>query len=239
MGSKPLSVETRQSLKRKKAISTRTYTLDSSVSTVYKTLIESFTKTDFETYEYYYKKWGSPGRKRPALIEAMENRQVAGPPLELAKLRLDSSYTHQKVWQCIRYRWTNLYSYHQTRVNSTQDAVWAKLARGVFSRMQEFPRLHSSEWGNTKDEVIKSLVICFKQKFDSQDNLCAISKVPLELAIGTDVGNKCSIDRIDSAKPYTEKNIHLVTFWANVMKLDTPLDQFLERINLIHKANYA
>lgn len=239
MGSKPLSVETRRAMQRKKANSIRDYTLDGSVTTVYKTLIDSFTKSDFETYEYYYKKWGSPGRKRPALVEAMEKRQVFGPPFELAKLRLESAYTHQKVWQCIRYRWTNLYSYHQTRINSNQDSVWVKLARSVFSRMQEVPRLHSSEWGNTKDEVIKSLVICFKKKFDSQDKLCAISKVPLELAIGTDVENKCSIDRIDSSKPYTKKNIQLVAFWANVMKLDTPLDQFLERIELIHKANHA
>ena len=239
MGAKPLSAETLRSLRRKNANSTRAYTLNGSVTTVYKTLIDSFTKSDFETYEYYYKKWGSPGRKCPALVEAMEKRQVLGPPLELAKLRLENAYTHQKVWQCIRYRWTNLYSYRQTRINLNQDSVWIKLARGVFNRMQEIPRLHSSEWGNTKDEVIESLVICFKQKFEKQNKLCAISKVPLELAIGPDVENKCSIDRIDSAKPYTKKNIQLVAFWANVMKLDAPLDQFLERIEIIHKANHA
>ena len=239
MGYKPLSLPVRDSLRRKKSIVTRQYTLKGSTTSIHKTLIESFTKLDFETYEYYYHKWGSPGRKRQALVDAIETRQVIGPVLELAKLRANNAYDHQKVWQCIRYRWTNLYSYHQQRVNSTQDAVWKKLARGVARRMQEIPRVHSAEWGGTNEEITKSLVVCFKQKFEKQNGSCAISKVPLDIAIGADVENKCSIDRINSLKPYTEKNIQLVVFWANVMKLDTSMDQFLARVNLIYQANHA
>ena len=229
----------RNSLRRKKSIVTRQYTLEGSTTAIHKTLIESFTKIDFETYEYYYHKWGNPGHKRPKLVAVMEAQQVSGPPLELARLRLINAYDHQKVWQSIRYRWTDLYSYHRHQTNLNQDAVWKKLARGVFSRMQEFPRMHSSEWGDTRGKIIESLVAFFKQKFESQNKLCAISNVPLEIAIGVDVENKCSIDRIDSSKPYTKNNIQLVAYWANVMKLDTPLNQFLERVALIHKANDA
>jgi hypothetical protein len=239
MGHKPLTTAVRNSLRRKKSIATRKYTLEGSTASVHTLLIESFSKLDFETYEYYYHKWGSPGRKRQALVDVMETRQIIGPALELAKLRVANLYEHQKVWQCIRYRWSDLYSYNQQRINSTQDAVWNKLARGVASRMQDIPRMHSPKWGSTKQEVIESLVICFKQKFETQNGLCAISQVPLAIEIGSDVENKCSIDRIDSLKPYTEKNIQLVAFWANVMKFDTPMDQFLSRVNLIYQANHT
>jgi hypothetical protein len=239
MGHKPLPTVVRNSLRRKTAISTREYKLSGGTNTIHKMLIESFTKIDFETYERYYHKWGNPGHKRPKLVAVMEAQQVSGPPLELARLRLINAYEHQKVWQCIRYRWTNLYSYHQQKVNSTEDAVWKKLARGVIRRMKDIPRLHSPEWGSTNEEITESLVVYFKQQFEKQNKLCAISNVPLDIAIGADVENKCSIDRIDSLKPYTENNIQLVAFWANVMKLDTSMDQFLDRVNLIYQANRA
>lgn len=239
MGAKPLSADVINSLKRDTSTSVRPYTLEKSVTVKYKSLIESFKKIDFETYERYYKNWGHPGKKRPDLVKAMTDNQVSGPPLELAMLRLKDAYEHQKVWQCIRYRWTDLYIYHQDRINSTHDAVWTKLARSVYKRMQEIPRVHSPEWGVGKKNVIESLVKFFKEKFEEQNKLCAISKVPLVLAIGSGVENKCSIDRIDSLKPYTRKNIQLVVYWANVMKLDTSLDLFLERVNLIYRANHA
>lgn len=235
MGSKYFSKKLKNSLKRENANVTRPYTIQGATNT-HRSLIESFTKTDFDTYDHYYKKWGHPGKKRPDLVIAMEIAGITGPAYELAKLRLVNSYDHQKVWQSIRYRWTNIYSFQQTRTNSNQEAVWTKLARGVVRRMKDIPRVHSDEWGNNAVEL---LVLCFKQKFESQTGLCAISKVPLVLAIGANIENKCSIDRIDSTQPYTNENIQLVAHWANVMKMDTSVDQFLERINLIHKANYA
>lgn len=235
MGSKPFSKEFRNSLKRENANTPRPYTIQGATTT-HRSLIESFTKKDFDTYDHYYKKWGHPGTKRADLVTALEIASITGPVYELAKLRLANSYDHQKIWQSIRYRWTNIYSFQQTRTNSTQKAVWIKLARGVVRRMKDIPRLHSDEWGT---DAVELLVLCFKQKFESQTGLCAISKVPLVLAIGSNIENKCSIDRIDSAKPYTKENIQLVAHWANVMKMDTSFDQFLERINLIHKANYA
>jgi len=238
MGYKPLSQEVKNSLKTKKVKTVRRYSIEGATTT-YRSLIESFTKKDFDTYDSYYRKWGRPGTKRPDLVAAMERDEVLGPPLELAKLRADSAYDHQKVWQSIRYRWTEIYSYHQQRINSTEDAVWKKLARGVLGRMREYPRLRHNEWGNTDKEIIDSLVKFFKEKYKTQNGVCAISKVPLQLAVGTDVENKCSIDRIDSSKPYTKKNIQLVAFWANVMKLDTSLKQFLKRVEIIYKANHA
>lgn len=238
MGYKPLSQAVKNSLKTKKAREMRGYSIDGATNT-HRQLIESFTKKDFDTYDQFYHKWGSPGRKRPELVAAMERAEISGPPLELAKLRVNDAYDHQKVWQSIKYRWTDIYTYHQQRINSTEDSVWKKLARGVIVRMRDYPRLHHSNWGSTDEEIVNALVDCFKEKFKTQNGLCAISKVPLEIAIGSDVENKCSIDRIDSSKPYTKRNIQLVAFWANVMKLDTSLEQFLERIDIIYKANHA
>lgn len=235
MGSKPFSKELRKSLKRNNPNKPRTYTMQC-VTNIHGDLIESFTKDVFDLYDSYYTKWGSPGRKRQALLTAMEIDNITGPALELARLRVDNIYNHQKVWQSIRYRWTDIYSFRQTRTNENQDAVWLRLARGVISRMKDIPRVSSNEWG---DNPAESLVVCFKQKFESQNKLCAISKVALELAIGNGVENKCSVDRIDSSKPYTKENIQLVAYWANTMKLDSSMDQFLERIKLIYQANYA
>jgi len=237
MGSTPLSQQVRKLLKRKTPIKTRSYNLENSASNKYKDLIESFTKSDFDTYENYYKKWGRSGAPRADLVRAMETRSVEGVVLELARVRLNNVLDHQKIWQCLRYRWTNIQSYHQTKTNSIPDAVWKKLARGVISRMNEFPRMHSSEWGDNKEKMSDLLVKCFKQKFRDQNGLCALSKVPLDIAIGADIENKCSIDRIDSSKPYTYKNIQLVTFWANVMKFDVPMKVFLKRVSLIHQAS--
>ena len=216
----------------------RPYSIEGATNT-HRHLIESFTKKDFDTYDLYYHKWGSSGRKRPALVAAMERDEVVGPAFELAKLRVESALDHQKVWQSIKYRWTNIYSYHQKRVNSTEDAVWKKLARGVIGRMRDYPRLYYSGWGNTNEEIVEALVKCFKEKYKLQKGLCAISKVSLEIAIGSEVENKCSVDRIDSSKPYTKRNIQLVVFWTNVMKLDTSTEKFLERIGIIYKANHA
>jgi hypothetical protein len=65
-----------------------------------------------------------------------------------------------------------------------------------------------------------------------QNNRCTYSNRELEWGINTD--NKCSIDRIDSDKGYTQDNVQLVCFMVNKAKSDMTHEGFLQFIQEIY-----
>ena len=90
-----------------------------------------------------------------------------------------------------------------------------------------------NDWKGPAGKVV--LVDFLKRMFEKQKGLCALSNEEMQLTKLTSGKNYqiCSPDRKNSSKRYTPTNIWLVTFWANAMKLDTPLNQFIERVHAI------
>lgn len=62
--------------------------------------------------------------------------------------------------------------------------------------------------------------------WDAQAGLCAISGVPMTFLKGSGrVPTNLSMDRIDSARPYTKDNVQLVCYQANLMKSELTVEQ--------------
>ena len=57
-----------------------------------------------------------------------------------------------------------------------------------------------------------------------QDGLCKLSGLPLELK----GPNGATLDRINPTKPYTRRNIQIVSLWANIAKSDMTTAEFRE-----------
>ena len=111
------------------------------------------------------------------------------------------------------------------------------MARRVLRQGKNDPRLSSTAWVGELGQV--RLIEFLKKQYQKQKGLCAISGMPMELKIGEHVENKCSIDRIDSNKGYTRRNIQLTTWWSNQMKMDTSMEVFIDRIDVLYKALHA
>lgn len=232
MGYKPLSSSVKTEILRNTAKTVKSH----QHSKIDNSLVMAFTKDDFDIYNHYYERWGRSHNSKKTLVSVLEKDQIVGPALDLALLRLRDSYTHQKIWQQLKYRWTDIYLYNVSKTNNNKDLVWEKIAKNVFNRMLATPRLRSPEWGVTKEEIIPALVKCFKRKFQEQNGLCVYSKVPLDIALGRNIINKCSIDRIDSSLPYNDSNIQLVALWVNTMKSDASETEFFNRVKLLAQA---
>ena len=235
MGHTYLSADVKKSLKRKTAQSIRPHVFG--IVTEHLELINSFTKKDYDLYETYHHKWGSPGRKRHVMLDKIVEHEVTGPVKQLAELRMANLYQHQKIIQCIRYRWTNIAQYHKDRINNNVDKFWTAMARRVLRRGKDDPRLSSTAWDGDLGQV--RLIKFLKKQYQKQKGLCSISGMLMDLKIGEHVENKCSIDRINSNKGYTIRNIQLTTWWANQMKMDTSMGVFIDRINVLHKVLHA
>ena len=65
----------------------------------------------------------------------------------------------------------------------------------------------------------------------NQNGLCAISGLPL--TIETNHPHTVSLDRIDSDEGYVVGNLQLVSFTINRIKLDMPLEDFVEVCGII------
>jgi hypothetical protein len=231
MGHKILPAEVKKSLKRKTSRSTRPYNFG--IVTKHLELIDSFTKKDYDLYEQYHHKWGSPGRRRQVMLETIIKHGITGPVRQLAELRVQDLYQHQKIIQAIRYRWTDIAKFRQNCINADIEKFWEILSRGVLARCRANSRVACSSWDGTEGKA--KLIKFLKKQYQKQNGLCAISGVPLELQIGEHVEHKCSVDRINSDKGYTIKNIQLTTWWVNQMKMDMSMELFIDRIGLIHK----
>jgi hypothetical protein len=105
-------------------------------------------------------------------------------------------------------------------------------------------KIWSSFWNNKQYDA-KQRKIEFKitreeawEIYKSQKELCALSGIPI--FFGESYSNDittASMDRIDSSKGYSPKNIQWVHKRVNQMKNDMTQDKFLEWCHIIHKYN--
>lgn len=198
----------------------------------YKTLIDSFDKVSYTQYEKLHHKWGTPGRKRQVMLDVVIKDNIQGPVKELTELRVKDLITHQKILQILRYQWLNIKEHQKEKVNNDPDLFWKDKATKMLQTNNRNIEV-SKTWKSAEE-----LSSFFKKLYEKQNGKCAISGMPLELQLG--VGkpnpNKCSVDRIDSNRGYNHRNIWLVCWWVNQMKMDTPMDSFKERIKILYEA---
>ena len=157
-------------------------------------------------------------------------RTYSKPIMDLLELRLTERYEHIKVLQTLRHRWTNAHERGLDAFNGDTDNFWRAMATSIQKR--DGDSLYSA-WQGPDGKIV--LVDFLKQMYEKQQGRCALSNEEMQLnklATGKNY-YICSPDRKDSSKGYTPTNIWLVTFWANAMKLDTPVNQFIERVHAI------
>jgi hypothetical protein len=198
----------------------------------YNILVDSFDKTNYADYEKLHRKWGTPGRKRQVMLDVAIKENIQGPVRKLAELRVNDLSEHQKILQILRYRWLNKKEYEKEKVNNDTELFWKgkaiKMLRGDTRRKIAI----SKTWDVT------TLTSFLKNLYEKQNGKCAISGMPLELQIGTKKPNpnKCSVDRINSNRGYNHRNVWLVCWWVNQMKMDMTMDVFKERINILYES---
>lgn len=84
--------------------------------------------------------------------------------------------------------------------------VFSKLKRGAVQR----------------DLVFEITIQDIQEIYEQQNKCCAFSGLPLFW------GQTASVDRIDSKKGYTKENVQIVHKQLNMIKRDTPNEQFIE-----------
>jgi len=233
VGSKKILTEgLKKNLERKTTREMRNRDVAGTVLEKHKTLIDSFDKVNYTQYEKLHHQWGTPGRKRQVMLDIVLKENIQGPIKELTELRVNDLFIHQKILQILRYRWLNIKEYEKEKVNNDPELFWKNKAIKMLQPNNRKIDV-SKTWKNVED-----LTSFLKKLYKKQNGKCAISGMPLELQLG--VGkpnpNKCSIDRIDSNRGYNHRNVWLVCWWVNQMKMDTPMDSFKERIKILHEA---
>lgn len=194
------------------------------LSSEHVTLADSFTLNDYQTYMFYYMRWGTPGRKRQVMLEQMQIKNVTGLPLALAEIRVTDLKIHNLIKQRLYYRWTNRDEF-LAKKNETPDTFWEKMAYRI---IKTSPKIVDPYW-KEPGRLVKYL----KKMYEEQNGKCALSGLPMTTTRKDP--NMASPDRINSNRGYTRGNIHLTCWWANQMKFDTPLDEFKERIKILHE----
>jgi uncharacterized protein (DUF779 family) len=64
--------------------------------------------------------------------------------------------------------------------------------------------------------------------YHKQNGCCALSCLPIKFPEDSFEYGSASLDRIDSSKHYTADNVWWVHKDVNLMKMDLPLERFLE-----------
>jgi hypothetical protein len=199
------------------------------------TIINSITKKEFEFYEAWRRQYGGPGTKKTWLLRKMNAHGITGKSLVLAKLRVADLYGYQKVIQAIRYRFYDKRSSKVAEINSDSNKFWRQVAAHIRGRKNE--KHVEPMWLDSN-----GLELCanyLENLYKLQNGLCAITKLPMELEIGTgdiNVLTKASPDRIDSSKGYEFGNIQLTLKWVNIMKLNYSTDEFISKITLLYNS---
>ena len=233
MGYAKLPLDLKESLKREKSRSVRKH--QSTVGNQCVQLIESFSRRDVERYEHLYQRWGCGPGGINLLFEKIQQRGItSGPIYELAKLRTQDRYLHQKTLQMLRYRWTNYQNLAQQRINEDIEKFWERMAKRIINRGREAPRFASRYWKGKNG--LKNLIQHLKDLWHKQNGRCAESGLEMILKIGPEYEDKCSPDRIDSSRGYDPDNVRLVCFWVNNMKMDTPQNLFEQRIKILYES---
>ena len=231
-GRKQITFTERKQLYRKTPRKIRDYGNDT--ISPYKDLINSFTSVNYREYEKMLNVYGCPGRKKQVLLDACLRKDINGPILEMAKIRVNDLKLHQKLVQALRHRWTTKSDSINNKINESPEKFWESMAAAIQYRSKEKRYGLCEEWEGTAGRIL--LTNFLKTQYEKQNKLCAISKLPMSLEKGKRNPNKCSPDRKNSNIGYTPKNLWLVTSWVNSMKLDTPLITFWNRVDQLSKA---
>jgi len=232
-GRRQLTYHQRQKLFRKTPRNVRSKSC--SLNENYQTLIESFKKDDYRSYEKLMHAY----KRVDAMLKYCSMHKVQGPMLELATIRSQDLRLHQKLLQVLRHRWTDKTEMIKKSINQDADKFWIRMASSIQRRcVMHGYQLHP-EWedggdNNGRENLIKFL----KDQYQKQQGKCAISKEALSLTVGERGKNynKCSPDRKNSNKGYTPDNIWFVTWWANRMKMDMPMNLFWQKVSALAEA---
>lgn len=233
MGSKKILTEVlKKNLSRNTKRKIRSRDTTGTVLEKHKTLIDSFDKVTYIKYDQLHHKWGTPGRKRQVMLDIVLKENIQGPVKELAELRVNDLNVHQKILQILRYRWLNIKEHEKEKVNNDPDLFWKGKAINLLRQDDRRKIEVSKTWD------VPELTSFLKNLYVKQNGKCAISGMPLELQIGTGKPNpnKCSVDRIDSNRGYNHRNVWLVCWWVNQMKMDMSMELFNERIKILYEA---
>jgi len=95
------------------------------------------------------------------------------------------------------------------------------------SSVENFLKYKLANCSQKKTVTISITLDDLLNQFNKQNGKCFYSGRQLEIALRTKSLNSLSIDRIDSSKGYTPDNIVLCCSIINIMKLDTPEDEFI------------
>jgi hypothetical protein len=244
-GSKNLQRAIAQTLERTESLPVRAYN-GGTLSDEHKKLIDSFTKNDFDLYQTYYKRYNKRGSAqgggRERLVDALLTAQIFGPALELAKIRSQDNYTHFKIYQVLRCRWTDILAHKIKRINNNAELFWKKMARGIQTRCSKLGHTIDPDW--IDDDGVQRLADYLQNLYDNvQEKLCAISHVEMNLELtskllGTNpnVSVKASPDRIDNTKGYVKGNIWLTAWWVNAWKGNNTLEEFYKKVDVLKQA---
>ena len=244
-GSKNIRGELAESLSRTKSLPVRAYN-GGTLSADHKKLIEQFSKKDFDLYQTYYTRYNKRGPAqiggRERLVNALLTAEIFGPPLELAKIRCQDNYTHFKIYQVLRCRWTNILAHKIKRVNNDASLFWKKMAKGIQTRCAKLGHELDADW--TGETGAQRLADYLQNLYDNvQEKICAISGVEMNLELtskllGTkvNVSVKASPDRIDNTKGYVKGNIWLTAWWVNAWKGNNTLEEFYKKVEILSQA---
>lgn len=190
-------------------------------------IIESCTYEEFHLYMKYYKTRGTPGRKTHVMLDKIIKDGVTGNVLSLAKIRNDDKKRHNRIKQALFYRWTDNHTYHNEK-NYTPEKFWRTMAKRIQKR-KDFLKVDIRWQGEENTEI---LVKYLKSLYEAQDGKCALTGLQLEVKSNSLFVS--SVDRINSRLGYTYGNIWLTCWWANQMKTNYSLDEFKEKIKILH-----
>lgn len=230
VGRKQMTYLERSKLFRNTPNDVRVYS--TGITDEYGTLIESFSKADYQLYEKLMHAY----KRVDPMLRYCQLRNVQGPVLTLAQIRKQDLKLHQKLIQVLRHRWTKIAQVRINAINTDADKFWFSMAGGIQSRCRDYDYELDPAW--TDRAAIAEFL---KQQYDKQEGVCAVSGEPLELAVGARANNanKCSPDRRNSNKGYEPSNVWLVCWWVNQMKLDMPMITFWKRIDILARQRNA
>jgi hypothetical protein len=219
-----------KSLTNKAPRKTKAYT--SEINTQYGSLINAIQPADYQIYMNYYNAYGTPGRKRQFMLNKMVQDGINGIPLQLATIRVNDLYEHQRIMQMLKLRWTRLYDYTTDRDNISTEKFWDAVSVKVYNLNTEGKAFLYPAW----DPLISRIALAeyLTHLYDTQKGKCKLTNQQLMPLKGASENEKCAIVLIDSNLGYVPNNIILVAEWVKDLLGDYTLDQFKQKLLLLN-----
>jgi hypothetical protein len=191
--------------------------------------VESITHNDFMALEKWMRSFTTGGcpKKKDVELAKLEIKNLPEKLHEYAWMRFDDYNKFRKIYQQIQYRWNDIQQ-NNYKKKFNEEFKWRQLANGILNRQTK--KEVEKEWTQDKSLLIEYL----KMLYEKQNKICPLSKQPM--VIERNSPNSPSVDRIDSTKGYIKGNIQITCVWANRMKFDLPIDEFIDKIEILHKS---